>query len=90
MTCGIALNNGSIVCSCVSTQKGTILKAIVVDFLNLLKRKSYRHSLSLFFFFFCVGPCKINSVIPKGSGKITATAKKICFLLYNVYNCGTE
>jgi hypothetical protein len=39
------LNVGSIVCSCVSTQKGTILKAIVVDFLNLLNRKSYRHSL---------------------------------------------
>ena len=27
----------SIVCSCVSTQKGTILKAILVDFLNLQK-----------------------------------------------------
>jgi hypothetical protein len=49
MTCGIALNVGSIVCSCVSTQKGTILKAIVVDFLNLLNRKSYRHSLVFFF-----------------------------------------
>ena len=47
MTCGIALNIGSIVCSCVSTQKGTILKAILVDFLNLLKRKCYRHNLSL-------------------------------------------
>jgi hypothetical protein len=45
------LNIGSIVCSCVSTQKGPILKAIVVDFLNLLNTKSYRHSL-----FFCVGP----------------------------------
>jgi hypothetical protein len=44
MTCGIALNIGSIVCSCVLTQKGTILKANVVDFLNLLNR-SYRHSL---------------------------------------------
>jgi len=32
--------HGSIVCSCVSTQKGTILKANVVDFLNLLSRKS--------------------------------------------------
>jgi hypothetical protein len=42
------LNIGSIVCSCVSTQKGTILKAIVVDFLNLLNRKSYRHSLVFF------------------------------------------
>ena len=51
MTCGTALNIGSIICSCVSTQKGTILKAIIVDFLNLLNRKSYRHS-----FFFCVGP----------------------------------
>jgi len=46
------LKNGSIVSSCVSTQKGTILKAIVVDLLNLLKRKSYRHSL-MFFFFLC-------------------------------------
>jgi hypothetical protein len=45
MSCGIALNVDSIVCSCVSTQKGTILKAIIVDFLNLLNRKSYRHSL---------------------------------------------
>jgi len=39
---------GSIVCTCVLTQKGTILKAIVVDFLNLLNRKSYRHSLVFF------------------------------------------
>ena len=54
MTCGIALHIGSIVCSCVSTQKGTILKAVVVDFLNLLNRKSYRHSLSLFV---CVCVC---------------------------------
>jgi hypothetical protein len=46
MTCRIALNSGSIVGSCVSTQKGTILKVIVVDFLNLLNVKSYRHSLS--------------------------------------------
>jgi hypothetical protein len=45
MTCRIALNIGSIICSCVSTQKGTTLKAIIVDFLNLLNRKSYRHSL---------------------------------------------
>ena len=52
MTCGIASDVGSIVCSCVSTQKGTILKAIVVDFLNLLNRKSYRHSLV----FLCVAP----------------------------------
>ena len=44
MTCGIALNIGSFVCSCVSTQKGTILKAVIVDFLNLLNRKSYRQS----------------------------------------------
>ena len=51
MACGIALNMG-IICSCVSTQTGTILKAIVVDLLNLLNRKSYRHSL----IFFCVGP----------------------------------
>jgi len=29
----------------VSTQKGTILKAIVVGFLNLLNRKSYRQSI---------------------------------------------
>ena len=50
ITCRIALNIDSIVCSCVSTQKGTILKAIVVDFLNLLNRKSYRH------FFFLVRP----------------------------------
>jgi len=40
----------------VSTQKGTILKAIIVDFLNLLNRKSYRHSL----FFFCV--CQTSCV----------------------------
>ena len=45
---GIALNIGSIVCSCVSTQKGTILKVIIVDFLNLLNRRSYRHSLVFF------------------------------------------
>ena len=48
MTCGIALKIGSIVCSCVSTEMGTILKGIVVDFLNLLNRKSYRHSLVFF------------------------------------------
>jgi len=48
MTCGIALNIGSIICGCVSTQKEIILKAIVVDFLNLLNRKSYRHSLVFF------------------------------------------
>ena len=48
MSCGIALNIGGIVCSCMSTQKGTILKAIIVDFLNLLNRKSYRHSLLFF------------------------------------------
>ena len=53
MTCGIALNIGSIVCSCVSTQKGNILKAILVYFLNLLIRKSYRYSL---FLCVCVGP----------------------------------
>jgi len=58
MTCGIALNIGSIVCICVSTQKGTILKAVVVDFLNLLNRKSYRHSL----IFFCVGPRIYSSI----------------------------
>jgi len=52
MTCGIALSIGNIVCSCVSTQKGTILKVIVVHFLNLLNRKSYRHSLIFF-----VRPC---------------------------------
>jgi len=46
------LNIGSIVCSCVSTQKGTILKAVVVDFLNLLNRNIYRHSLVL-----CVCVC---------------------------------
>ena len=51
MTCGIALNIGSIICSCVSTQKGNILKGIVVDFLNLLNGKSYRHR-----FVFFVGP----------------------------------
>jgi len=37
--------HGSIVCSWVSTQNLTTLKAIIVDFLNLLNRKSYRHSL---------------------------------------------
>jgi hypothetical protein len=30
------------------TQKGTILKAVIVDFLNFLNRKSYRHSLVFF------------------------------------------
>jgi hypothetical protein len=30
------------------TQKRTILKAIVVDFLNLLNRKSYTHSIVFF------------------------------------------
>jgi len=54
MTCRIALNIGSIICSCVLTQKGTILKVIVVDFLNLVNRKSYRHSLV---FFVCVRLC---------------------------------
>jgi len=53
MTCRIALNIGSIICNYVSIQKGTILKVIVVDFLNLLNRKSYRHSL----FFLCVCVC---------------------------------
>jgi len=48
MTCGTALNIGSIVCSCVSTQKGNISKAIVVHFLNLLNSKSYRHTLTFF------------------------------------------
>jgi hypothetical protein len=45
MTCGIALNIGSTVCSCVSAEKATILKAIVGDFLNLLNRKFYRPSI---------------------------------------------
>jgi hypothetical protein len=49
MTCRIALNVGSIVCSCVLTHKGTTLKAIVVNLLNLSNRNSYRHSL----FFLC-------------------------------------
>jgi hypothetical protein len=40
ITCGTALNIGSIVCSCVC-----ILKAIIVNFLNLLNRKIYRNSL---------------------------------------------
>jgi hypothetical protein len=48
MTCGIAVNIGSFVCSCAATEKGTVLKAIVVDFLNLLNRKRYRHSLVFF------------------------------------------
>jgi hypothetical protein len=48
MSCGIALNIGRSVGRCVSTQKETILKAIVVDFLNLLNRKSYRQSLGFF------------------------------------------
>ena len=48
LTCGITLNICSIVCNCVSTQMGTILKVIVVDFQNLLNRKSYRHSLVFF------------------------------------------
>jgi len=55
MNCRTALNIGSIVCSCVSTQKGTILKAFIVDFLNLLNRKSYRHSLFFFPPFFLFG-----------------------------------
>ena len=50
ITCRIASNIGSILCSCVSTQKGTILKVIIIDFLNFLNRKCYRHSLV-----FCVG-----------------------------------
>jgi hypothetical protein len=48
MTCRIALNVGSIVCSCVLTQKGTSLKAIVDNLLNLSNRNSYRHSLVFF------------------------------------------
>jgi hypothetical protein len=52
MTCRIALNIGSIVCSCVLTQKGTTLKAIIDNLLNLSNRNSYRHSLV----FFCVSP----------------------------------
>jgi hypothetical protein len=48
MTCRIALNIDSIVCSCMLTQKGTILKVIVVDFLNFLNRKSYRQNLVFF------------------------------------------
>jgi len=48
MICRIALNSGSIICSCVLTQKGTVLKVTVVDFLNFLNRKSYRHSLVFF------------------------------------------
>jgi hypothetical protein len=48
MTCRIALNVGSIICSCVLTQKGTTLKAIVVNLLNLSNRNSYRHSLVFF------------------------------------------
>ena len=43
-----SLNIGSIVCSCVSTQKGTVSKAIVVDFTNLFNRKSYRYNLVFF------------------------------------------
>jgi hypothetical protein len=39
--------------SAVSTLKETVLKAIVFDSLNLLNKKSYRHSLV---FVFCVGP----------------------------------
>jgi hypothetical protein len=42
---GIAVNIGSIVWRCVSTEKGTILKAIVIHFLNLLNRRSYRHAV---------------------------------------------
>ena len=52
MTCGISLKIGSVVCSCVSTQKRNILKANVVDFLNSLSRKSYRHKT----FLVLVGP----------------------------------
>jgi len=40
MTREINLNIGSMACNCVSNQKGTILKAIEVDFLNLLIRDS--------------------------------------------------
>jgi hypothetical protein len=42
------LKVGSIVCSCESTQKGTILKEILVDFLNLLNKERHRHSLVFF------------------------------------------
>ena len=49
MTCRTALNIGSIVCSsCVLTEKGTVLKAVIVKFLNFLNRMSYRHSLVFF------------------------------------------
>ena len=75
MTCGITLNIGSIICSCVSTQKGTILKVIVVDFLNLLNRKSYRHSLV---FFFVSDLTWERSLIP---------GFDVCNKCYNILNC---
>jgi hypothetical protein len=49
--CFIALNIGSIVCSCMSTQKGTIFKAVIVDFQNLLNRRNYRPPPPLFVLF---------------------------------------
>ena len=52
-----ALNIGSIVCSCVPTQKGTILKAIVVHFLNMLNGKSYRQNLVRVRVCMCVCVC---------------------------------
>ena len=57
MTCGIALNIGSIVRSCVSTQKGTILKAIIVDFMHLLNRKNCRCILFCVCLCVCVHAC---------------------------------
>jgi hypothetical protein len=80
MTCGIAMNIGSIVCSCVSAQKRTILKAIVVDFLNLLNKRSYRHILV----FFSVGPRthvqNLTRVLPENA--LTRTCS-VCMFAFN-------
>ena len=83
MTCGIALNIGSIVCSCVSSQKGNILKVIIVNFLNLLNRKSYRHSLV----FFVSGivqcsqfECKWTSII-----RVFSLFSGICLCVFSDY-----
>jgi hypothetical protein len=62
MTCRIALKVGSIVCSCVLTQKGTTLKAIVVNLLNLSNINSYRHSLG---FFLCQSSYYSRATLPE-------------------------
>jgi hypothetical protein len=65
---------------------GTILKAIVVDFPNLLNRKSYRHSL-VFFFFFGVRPhiIKVINIICKFCVKDNLS--RVSFQVKNHWRC---